>query len=575
MQYDQLFPRCCPVQTTDRFTKFQRLPPEIRNMIWEFALPEARVYEVLDAPNSRQKTPPHEGLMFANVHPEPPPALAAVCRESRSLVLHHYKPLTLGKTTKFVDMSRDILLLEPYLLVKRLHRTLHFMSQIPLVRDNATRLALGTSYGIYPGIFHPVLGRKVSKNNMGKLLASLAKFPRLGTLVFVVHQEFQFEFDFRFPGTLTPMPPVAAPGFGIAAGSAAAAGYPSPASSNGLLSNSAPPHHQTTTTPPATTGGLPSPGSSTAPSPSPPPLLPLPLPPLQQQQQQQHSSPPPAPPLPPGYQLHQPQQSPATQPQPQLQPHATLQAIPMPVSVPVPAPAQRPQQVHQAYRFKFDIEANINSPPRRPHTNELLYYPLDVRGEGDEFDEYERYVSSHASKPNSGYGAAYGAAYGSSAYGSAGAGNGNGYGSGSGYGSTSRLFGVGSESKLWECSLAGAGGGDGSDGEDGEGGEWCDPWPTNDDWRRFRRRWVRGMVAACLPPASSASSSSAGGDGDGSEWGGVEESRGGAAGGKGCGSWGGKGEKGKGARERVCLPRWRLKGASLLWRYTRGVGGVQ
>jgi hypothetical protein len=51
--------------------------------------------------------------------------------------------------------------------------------------------------------------------------------------------------------------------------------------------------------------------------------------------------------------------------------------------------------VHQAYRFKFDIEANINSPPRRPHTNEFLYYPLpDARAqERDEFDEYECYVN--------------------------------------------------------------------------------------------------------------------------------------------------------------------------------------
>ncbi|KAK4157878.1 hypothetical protein C8A00DRAFT_11329, partial [Chaetomidium leptoderma] len=349
MHYDQLF-QPGPVQASERFTKFQRLPPEIRNMVWEYALPEPRVYEVLDAPNAKQKTPAQEGLMFANVHLEPPPALAAVCRESRYFVLHHYKPLTLGKTTKFVDMSRDILLLEPYLLVKRLHRALHFMSQIPLVRENATRLALGTSYGIYPGIFHPVLGRKVSKNNMGKLLASLAKFPRLKTLVFIVHQEFQFEFDFRFPGTLTPMPnysslpsvaPSTHPGFGPLPG--ATTGYPSPPSSSNGHSASSTSHRATTTT--ATTiggGGLPSPANSTTTSP-----------------------------------------------------------------------------FHQAYRFKFDIEANINSPPRRPHTNELLYYPLDVKQERDEYDEYERY--------------------------------------------------------------------------DGEGGEWCDPWPTNDDWRRFRRRWVRGM----------------------------------------------------------------------------------
>lgn len=80
------------------------------------------------------------------------------------------------------------------------------------------------------------------------------------------------------------------------------------------------------------------------------------------------------------------------------------------------------------------------------------------------------------------------------------------------------------------------------------------------------------MVAACLP---------AGGEGGEEEVG--EVIRGG--GGKGCaaaaaaapgGGWGEKGAAGKrkGA-ERISLPRWKLKGASLLWRYTRGVGGVQ
>ncbi|KAG7292687.1 hypothetical protein NEMBOFW57_002724 [Staphylotrichum longicolle] len=477
MHYDQLFPRCCPVQTSDTFTKFQRLPPEIRNMIWEYALPESRVYEVLDAPNAKQKTPAQEGLMFANVHPEPPPALAAVCRESRSFVLHHYKPLTLGKTTKFVDMSRDILLLEPYLLVKRLHRTLHFMSQIPLVRDHATRLALGTSYGIYPGIFHPVLGRKVSKNNMGKLLASLSKFPRLKTLVFVVHQEFQFEFDFRFPGTLTPMPNYALPpSAGLGSVNSATAGYPSPPST------------------------------------------------AQQQQQ---------------------------------------------------APAHRPQQVHQAYRFKFDIESNINSPAgaRRPHTNELLYYPLlegVVGGPGggggggglgpggrcgwDEFDEYERYVSdrsgsSYSAGGTGGFGSGFGL-------------GGVGSGAGFGFGSGGVMDGSG---RRWACPPPSFGG-EGSDGGEEEEGEWCDPWPTNDDWRRFRRRWVRGMIGACAPPP--------GGGGEGASAGREEEERP-SGHGKGCGDGSkGKGPAGKG-RERICLPKWKLMGASLLWRYTRGVGGVQ
>jgi hypothetical protein len=285
------------------FDKFPRLPAEIRSMIWEYALPDARVYEVLDAPNAKQATPAHDGLMFANVHPEPPPALASVCRESRSFVLHSYRPLRLGKTTKYVDMSRDVLLLEPYLLVKRLHRTLHFMTQIPLIRENLSCLALGTSYGIVTGICHPVLSWKVSKGNMGKMLASLAKLTRLRTIVFVVHQEFQFEFDFRAHKQL---------------------------SSYGFL-------------------------------------------------------PPPS------------------------DPSRSASGTPDPYD-----PSPRPQLVHQAYRFKFDIETNINYTPRRPHTNEMLYYPLDVDEDKDD----------------------------------------------------------------WEGS---------------DEAECCDPWPTNDDWRRFRKRF-RGAI---------------------------------------------------------------------------------
>ncbi|OLN88207.1 hypothetical protein CCHL11_00282 [Colletotrichum chlorophyti] len=179
-----------------------KLPAEIRLMIWNYALPGARVYEVMDSPNASQKTPATAGLMFANVRHEPPPALGAVCQETRIFVLQRYRPLTLSFTTKYVDLSCDILLLEPYLLVKRLLRTLHFFSQIPLVRDSLSRLAFGTSYGLYTGICHPVLSWKVSKSNMTTLLARLAKFPKLRKLVFVVHQEFQFDFNVRQPYSL-------------------------------------------------------------------------------------------------------------------------------------------------------------------------------------------------------------------------------------------------------------------------------------------------------------------------------------------------------------------------------------
>ncbi|KAL0938690.1 uncharacterized protein CTRU02_205300 [Colletotrichum truncatum] len=176
-----------------------KLPVEIRLMIWDYALPDSRVYEVMDAPNASQKTPAASGLMFANVRDEPPPALGAVCHETRVFVLQRYRPLTLSLTTKYVDLSRDILLLEPYLLVKRLLRTLHFFSQIPLVRDSLSRLAFGTSYGLYTGICHPVLSWKVSKSNTATLLARLAKFRKLTKLIFVVHQEFQFDFDVHYP----------------------------------------------------------------------------------------------------------------------------------------------------------------------------------------------------------------------------------------------------------------------------------------------------------------------------------------------------------------------------------------
>ncbi len=400
---------------SERFERFQRLPAEIRNMIWEYSLPDSRVYEVFDAPNAKQRTPAQQGLMFANVHPEPPPALSAVCRESRYYVLHTYKPLTLGATTKYVDLSRDILLLEPYLLIKRLHRTLHFMSQIPLLRENINRLAMGTSYGVYTGICHPVLSWKVSKNNMSKLLSALAKFPRLKALIFIVHQEFQFEFDFRFPPTL------------------AQPALPGPTGPHQHLPVSRPTPHATPL-PPAPTGR--------------PSLLPN---------------------LNPGL----PTLAPAPAPAPALA--ATMST---PTSHPL---APRPQLVHQAYRFKFDIEANINYTPRRPHLNELLYYPLEIDEDSDDWDL----------------------------------------------------------------------------NDPAEGGEWCDPWPTNDDWRRFRRRFQRAMNMTL----------ETGGGTDG-------EGRAGMFNERDCyGEERGKADSWDCEAPRVERPKMQapaLQWSRLLWRYTRG-----
>lgn len=185
---------CCPKMATPTLHNFPLLPPELRNIIWELSLPEARVFDIYPASDS-QKTPAHQGLRFANLHSEPPPPLAAVCRESRSLALHHYRPLTLaGGTTKYVDLERDVLLLESCLLERNLLRTLLFLGRIPLVRDNLRSLAFGTSYGVHTGLWHPVLGwKKLTRSNMGRFLARLGAFPALERLVFVLHQEVQLE----------------------------------------------------------------------------------------------------------------------------------------------------------------------------------------------------------------------------------------------------------------------------------------------------------------------------------------------------------------------------------------------
>lgn len=177
---------------TTTFEQFPLLPPEIRNMIWDLALPGPVVYDIYPA-SSTQMTPAEQGLRFVHPSSEPPPALAAVCRESRSLALHRYRPLTLDGTTKYVNLRQDILLLESSLYRMDLFRALYFMGQIPVIRENLRSLAFGTSYGVHTGLCHPILGwQKLTRNNMGRFLQRLTALKRLEKLVFVIHQEAQF-----------------------------------------------------------------------------------------------------------------------------------------------------------------------------------------------------------------------------------------------------------------------------------------------------------------------------------------------------------------------------------------------
>lgn len=182
---------------TAGFHKFTQLPPEVRNSIWELTLPEPRVLDIYPA-STNQKTPARQGLRFANESTERPPAASAVCRESHSIILYHYKPLTLSSATKYVDLSRDILLLESCLHERELYRTLLFMSKIPRVRDDIRSIAFGTSYSAnVGGIWHPSLGREApkaqTKNSMAKFLQRLSVFPKLERVIFVLYQEAQYE----------------------------------------------------------------------------------------------------------------------------------------------------------------------------------------------------------------------------------------------------------------------------------------------------------------------------------------------------------------------------------------------
>lgn len=179
------------------FRKFTQLPPEVRNFIWELTLPEPRVHDIYPASTNR-RTPASEGLRFASETTERPPAASAVCRESRSIILYHYKPLTLSSTTKYVDLSRDILLLESCLLERELYRVLLFMSKIAQIRNDIRSIAFGTSYSAsLGGIWHPSLGREApksqTKNSMAKFLQRLSMFPKLERVIFVLYQEAQYE----------------------------------------------------------------------------------------------------------------------------------------------------------------------------------------------------------------------------------------------------------------------------------------------------------------------------------------------------------------------------------------------
>ncbi|KAI0176519.1 hypothetical protein GGR52DRAFT_365346 [Hypoxylon sp. FL1284] len=183
------------------FPQFSRLPPELRDMIWGYALPEPRVFEVLDSPSSSQSQHTPSGrLMFADIRNEPLPSIARVCRDARNAVSRRYKPVALSGTVKHLDLQRDIILLDSYLQVKRLLKVLRLLSQIEPIRRSATRLALGTSWGLQTGLHLRMFHRTVqTKRNMARLLHYLSRFRRFESIILVVFQRSAFNIRLRCP----------------------------------------------------------------------------------------------------------------------------------------------------------------------------------------------------------------------------------------------------------------------------------------------------------------------------------------------------------------------------------------
>ncbi|KAK6196891.1 hypothetical protein LQW54_011094 [Pestalotiopsis sp. IQ-011] len=183
------------------FPQFSKLPLELRDQVWGYALPEPRVYEVLDSPCSAQtQSTPSSRLMFADVRNEPPPAIARVCRDARHAVLRRYKPLVFSSTVKHIDLSRDILLLDSYLQVKRLLKVVRLLSQVEAVRTKACRIALGTSWGFYTGLHLRLFHKTVqTKRNMSKFMEHISKFRRLRTIILVVYQRSAFNLRLKDP----------------------------------------------------------------------------------------------------------------------------------------------------------------------------------------------------------------------------------------------------------------------------------------------------------------------------------------------------------------------------------------
>ncbi|KAJ1327580.1 2EXR family [Microdochium nivale] len=183
-----------------QFYQFNRLPAELQDLVWQHALPEPRVYEVFDAPApSIPRSDPANHLLFADIRNERPPAIGTVCHGARNAVMRRYRPVVLSGTVKFLDLTRDVLLLDSYLQVRRLLKAIRLLSQVDVIRKHISQIALGTSWGLHAGLQLRLFHRTVqTKRNMTRLLKHLAQFTKLEAVVLVVYQRSAFSLQVQW-----------------------------------------------------------------------------------------------------------------------------------------------------------------------------------------------------------------------------------------------------------------------------------------------------------------------------------------------------------------------------------------
>jgi hypothetical protein len=105
MRYFEQILESCENSKLRSFTLFPKLPPEIRHMIWRYALPGERIFEVevlpVDFPRPKDLRSSHAPLL----------KLLHVCREAFSVVHQDYRKLPIGKLGEKACSKGDFYLL--------------------------------------------------------------------------------------------------------------------------------------------------------------------------------------------------------------------------------------------------------------------------------------------------------------------------------------------------------------------------------------------------------------------------------------------------------------------------------